>query len=217
MKKKVLALIIILAVTLGVIVFNTSTAWFVTGDSDKSQAINISYFNYSLVGGCDIRPAFIDPSIEPPDNNEFAAPGENMIYVEESPGVWTPGNLAVMNKSNITTNLRVKIEYSWWNGSALEQVYYGDQTGDFTVTFAIPADWQYDSGTKCWNYLPGGNDIPAVDLGANPSGIETDLITFMGYSSAIINLNNYKNLAVTVKLKVEAKQADYAEWTDVST
>ena len=225
MKKKILALIIVLAVTVSVLALGRSLGWFISGgggDPYKAQTIEYGDMEFSLVGGCDIHPAYIDEV----ESKEYAAPGENMIYVESStPGVLIPGSLKVLNKSTITTNLRVKIVYSWWNTTttALEPVFYGDRTDDFEVKNAsgmplgTPGDgWTYDSSTKCWNYLPGGNAIPAV---ANPAaGEEITLLSSLGYSSAMedARLLIYKNLNVTVKFKVEAKQADYVNWSVVS-
>jgi len=201
-----------LAVVIGVIAVGSSLGWFQIDETgrQKSQLIEYGDMDYTLVGGCDIHPAYIDES-----SNEYAAPGENMIYVESTPGVWEPGALKSNNKSTITTNLRVKIMYSWWNGASLETVTYSPtQKADFTVDFAVPANWVYDSGTGFWNYLPGGNSIPAV---ADPvNGEEITLINSMGYSSAITVGSHYETKNVNVSLKVEAKQADYADWTDVS-
>lgn len=216
MKKKFLFLIGFLVVTIVVVALSSSLGWLETGENgrSKSQLIEYGDMEFSLVGGCDVQAAFVDGA------DEYAAPGENMIYTESAPGVWTPGPLTALNKSTITTNLRVHIEYSWWDGDSLELVVYSPtQKADFTVDFAVPANWEYDSATGCWNYLPGGvpgqNVVPAVDLVANPDGVTTALINSMGYSSAIEVGSPYQTKTVTVKLKVEAKQADYVTWQNV--
>ena len=217
MKKRFPVLIGFLAVVIGVIAVGSSLGWFQIDDTGRQKAQLIEYgdMDYTLVGGCDIHPAYIDES-----SNEYAAPGENMIYSKNSQDKWVPGPLKVLNKSTITTNLRVKIEYSWWNSDLLPLpglvtvVYSPTQNADFTVDFAVPANWVFDSGTGFWNYLPGGNSIPAV---ADPvNGEEITLINSMGYSSAITVGSHYETKNVNVSLKVEAKQADYADWTDVS-
>jgi hypothetical protein len=213
MKKKVLALIIIFTVAFGVLVFKPSFAWFLNEGTDKSQAIDISYFDISLVGGCDIRPVYTNEL-----NTEYVAPGANMIHIEQTEDVWVPGPMTMLNKSTIPTNLRVRIEYSRWNGTALVPTVYSlTQQTDFSVDFAVPADWSYDAATECWNYLPGGGNVAPVDLVANPDGLQTVLINSMGYSDALESGNIYEDELVTVSFKVEAKQAEYATWTQVLT
>ena len=213
MKKKVIIIITVLTLALGVIVLIPTLAWLTDLGSDKSQAISISNFSYSLIGGCDIRSSYTDPL----NANKYVAPGENMIYIESTPGVWVPGTLSVLNKSTIATNLRVRIEYTYVTGGVPAQVVYSPtQNADFTVDFAVPSDWQYDAVTECWNYMPGGSNIAAVDLVANPSGITTVLINSMGYSSLLGPGNAYEDKTVTVKFKVEAKQAEYATWQQVT-
>lgn len=214
MKKKFLTLIVLFAVVLGIMALGTSLGWFQSGGGDtfKSQLIENGDMEYTLVGGCDIRPAFTGE-----DLIDYAAPGENMIYVQNTENEWVPGVLTINNKSTIATNLHVKIEYSWWNGTALETVVYGDKTDDFTVDF--PLGWVYNTATKFWDYSPGGSSVIApvdLDISANPEGINI-LINSMGYSYLLDETSPYVSEEVTVKLKVEAKQADYVEWLSVST
>lgn len=223
MKKKFLALIVFLAVALGAIALGSSLGWFPTfggggDDPFKSQVIGYGDMEYTLVGGCDIRTAFTDPDILPPNNNKFVAPGENMIYIQDPPasGDWVPGVLTINNKSTVATNLRVKIEYSRWDGAALQTVVYGDETDDFTVDFAVLDDWEYNDATKFWDYSPGDSlVIDAVALDTFPGG-NNILINSMGYSKDILVNSNYETRAVNVSLKIEAKQADYVEWSTVS-
>lgn len=222
MKKKVIAGIVILVVAIGVIAFKPTLAWFVRNGPAQSQDVDLGYFEISLVGGtdCEIRPAFIDPNSSPP-NKEYAAPGENMLFLEKAQDVWEPGPLVVLNKSTILTNLRVKIEYTYITagGVATQEVYRPTQMTDFVVDFDEPDDWVYDAVTGCWNYRYGGTAgtiaIPAATDLIN--GETITLINSIGYSAALGRGNIYENKDVTVKLKVEAKQAEYGTWTQVGS
>ena len=226
MKKKVIAGIVVLAVAFGVIAFKPTLAWFVDSGSAKTQQIDLSYFDIAPVKPFDIRSAYTTPIPDPipdplPEPVKYVGPGENMIYVEDPVGIWKPGPLAVINKSTILTNIRVKIEYSFWNGTSLEDVVYGDKTDDFSVIFNDPTNWDFAGGY--WNYRYGGTtgsiDIPAAD---STTGETIDLINSMGYSYQLDPskpgnaYENYKDKEVTVKLTVEAKQAEYGTWTQVT-
>ncbi len=219
MKKKVLALIIILTAVVSLLLLGNSFGWFLTSGGDeqlfRAQTIDYGDMDISLVGGCQIRPVYTNIT-DPTNPVEYAAPGANMIHIEQSENVWVPGPLTMLNKSTILTNLRVHIEYSCWNATLnkLElKVYSPSQKTDFSVDFAVATDWVYDAGTECWNYVPGGNPIPsATDL---VNGDEIVLIKSMGYSAALLPGNKYETLPVTVKLKVEAKQAEYATWQQI--
>lgn len=216
MKKRVLTLFIILTIAFGIIALRYSFAWFPNEGTYKSQAIDLSNFDISLVGGCQIRPVYTNIT-DPTNPVEYAAPGANMIHIEQSENVWVPGPLTMLNKSTILTNLRVHIEYSWWDGDSLETVVYTPtQQADFVVDFAVPADWSYDPATLCWDYLPGGAVIAPVDPLVYPLGKQSVLINSMGYSSALAPGNDYEDLPVDIIFKVEAKQAEYADWIQVS-
>ncbi len=231
MKKKVIAGIVVLAVALGVIAFKPTLAWFVNSGSAKTQQIDLSYFDIAPVKPFDIRSAYTTPIPDPipdplPEPIKYVGPGENMIYVEDPVGIWKPGPLAVTNKSTILTNLRVYIEYSWWDANLVPApglvtvVYSPTQNADFTVDFADSDNWIFESGY--WKYRYGGTtgsiDIPAADP---TTGEIIDLINSMGYSYQLDPsdpgnaYNNYKDKEVTVKLTVEAKQAEYGDWTQV--
>lgn len=213
MKKKVIAGIVILAVALGVIAFKPTLAWFIENGPAKKQTVDLGSFDVSLVTPCDIRSSYTDPL----DSEKYIAPGENMIYVNDPEDGWTPGAIAVVNKSTILTNLRVKIEYTHISsGGVRTQVVYSDtQQEDFTVVFANTDNWEYENGY--WNYRYGGTtgsiDIPAAD----PTTGETiNLINSMGYSDELLPNNIYEDEPVTIIFKVEAKQAEYGTWAQVT-
>ncbi len=216
MKRKVIITVVVLAVALGVIVLFPSVAWISNSGTDKSQTVDISYFDISLIGGCDIRPAYTDV----PNSVDYAAPGENMIFIEESQDVWVPGPLTILNKSTILTNIRVRIAYTYITpgGVSTEEVYRPTQNTDFVVDFDEPDDWQYDAATECWNYRYGGTS-GTIEVPAATDLINGDIITLintLGYSSALGPNNVYEDKPVTVTLKVEAKQAQYGTWAQVT-
>jgi len=220
MKKKVILILLFLTAAVSVVVLKPSLAWFFDSGSDKSQLIDIAKFDVALTKPCDIRSAYTAGS----DN--YVAPGENMIYIEETENVWVNGSLSVMNKSTITTNIRVKIQYSRLVGENLVTTTYGDSTNDFQVKDAsgtlitVSPDWDYDVATKCWLYKPVDDTQRPYDISipTDPvSGDEIVLLSSMGYSDQLEQNNTYKNKTVTVALKVEAKQAEYATWTQVLT
>jgi len=218
MNKKVIPVLLILAIAVGIIAYKPSLAWLDNSQFAKSQQVNIGQLKYSFDG--EIDAAYIDES-----STEYVLPGANLIYVN---GV--PGSLVAYNLSTITTNLRVRIDYTYYDTGThtLIQAAYGDQTGDLSVAFAVPANWAYDSATKCWNYKPAGApsgspyEIPAYiepvtasgeTTIAPPAGDTIPLINSLGYSSALTAGNPYENQNIHITLTVEVKQADYVDWT----
>ena len=218
MNKKVIPVLIILAIAVGIIAYKPTLAWLDKSEFVKSQQVDIGQLKYSFDG--EINAAYIDES-----TNEYVIPGANLIQVNGLPGILTAYNL-----STITTNLRVRIDYTYYNAVShtLVQAAYGDQTGDLSVAFAVPANWTYDTVTKCWNYKPAGApsgspyEIPAYvepvtasgeTTVAPPVGDTIPLINSLGYSSALTAGNPYEHQNVKITLTVEVKQADYATWT----
>jgi len=221
MKRKYLGFIIILVVAVAVLAIGNSLGWFMSdagNNPNNAQKIDYGDFDYSLVGGCDIRTSYTDGA-----DVKYVAPGENMIYYKNTEDKWVNGPLTILNKSTIATNLRVKIVYSRWDsvGSAFVPTNYGDSTADFQVKNAsgdpigtTGDGWSYEPGTGFWNYLPGGKAVQPVNFETDPDG-QNIIISSIGYSDQLERGNVYENAVVSVKLTVEAKQADYATWNQV--
>ncbi len=211
MKKRTTLIIIALLLAVVAVAIAGTVAWMNKQGDDRSQEISIGIFDISLQKPFEIRSGYVS---EGGDN--YVGPGENIMYFEDPADVWAADALRVVNKSNIPVSLRVKIEYSRWNGVSMENniVYSGVSPADddFTVAFGVPADWTYDSGY--W-YYKGGN-IPAVDFNTNPDGETYTLINSLSYNENILPGSDYEEKTVKVKLLVEAKQAEYATWAQVS-
>ena len=165
MKKKVLPVVIVLATAVGIIAFRFTFAWFRSGGfegNNKSQQVIAGALNYEFTG--EIRGIYEDES-----SSVYVAPGENLIFVDDT----HQGPMTALNKSSIATNLRVKIEYTYFEydegTSSFVEHYapYDDSDTDLTVTFASPSNWDRDDATGWWYYHVTGaaeNDyrIPAV-------------------------------------------------------
>jgi hypothetical protein len=214
MKKKALAIIIVLAAAVGIFAFRSSFAWL-PSEFQKSQDVSIGDLSYTFEG--ELQAAYID------ENTfiEYAAPGENMMYVG---GV--PGTLKALNLSTITTNLRIRIDYTYYDTgtSSFVTVAYGEKpagTDDFDVLFSsVDGTFEYNSGTKCWDFKPAGaplGNLYEIPAAAQPVSDEISLINSMSYSSNIPTGSVYEDENVTVKLTVEAKQSDYVDWETVYT
>lgn len=210
MKKKTILIIVALLMAIVAAAIAGTVAWLPRQGQDKMQNISIGIFDVSLQKPFEIRSGYV--SVE---GDNYIGPGENIMYFEDPADVWAADALRVVNKSNIPVSLRVKIEYSRWNGVSMENniVYSGVSPADddFTVAFGVPADWTYDSGY--WYYK--GGTIPAVDLNTNPDGETYTLINSISYDENLLPGSVYEDKEVKIKLLVEAKQAEYATWTQV--
>ncbi|GEM_PF-1780418 len=226
MKKKVLAILIVLATAVGIFALRSSFAWLKTGFDSKSQEVIVGKLNYEFTG--EIRGIYENES-----STVYVAPGENLIFIDET----QQGPMTAVNKSSIATNLRVKIEYTYYEydegtSSFVGQFepYDGSNT-DLTVTFASPSNWVYDTDSGCWLYhvtgAPAGDyRIPApLEATTQPSteptsesltqadvGEDIPIFTFLGYSDTLDKDSGYDDKEVKIKLTVEVKQADYVTW-----
>lgn len=223
MKRKALALMLILTAIVGIIAFKPSFGW-ISSVFNKSHEVDLGDLKYSFEG--EMHAAYIDES-----SSEFVAPGENLIYVGN-----VPGTLKAFNLSTIKTNLRLRIDYTYYDtgDSTFKTVTYGDQTGDFVVKYTkdillgSSSYWAYDSSEKCWNYQPNGvagqYDIDAYVSAETttgeggitdppPVGNELDLIYSLGYSDSLLAGNIYEDENVHITLTVEVKQADFVTWS----
>ena len=234
MKKKVMPIILVLAIAFGVIAFKPSLAWL-SSSFNKSQKVDIGALSYTFDDTVSLNASYTDGS-----SNTFATPGENLLYVGTE-----PGTLKIFNLSTITTNLRIRIDYTYYNTDLLPlpgfvTIPYGEKpalTDDFDVKdytgelLGVSSKWSYDAGY--WNYvadpLAGAgktDDIiayiePTTLEGETtltpPVGDEIELISSVGYSSLLGNNSPYKDKPVTVKLTVQVKQADYVDWSTIAT
>lgn len=227
MKKRIVSVALILAIGIGILFLQSSVAWQ-TNKFDRPQNMTIGTLLYDFEGTVE--------GIYDSGTAQYVAPGANLLFIGSQPGA-----LNAYNRSTITTQIRVKVEYTriYWNGSAFvsQFVPYSDSDyvpDDLVVTFAEPALWEYvayvpgNPNTGCWFYKPAVDvaapyDIPAfVDDPGTPdddAGNIIALISFLGYRGDIEDSPSwgYVDSPVSIKLTVEAKQADYVDWATVYT
>jgi len=206
MKKKVFTLIIILTAAIAVIAFKPSYAW-VSENFNKSQKVDVGKLDYGFSGSIIQSQNIVTPEL-------------NLI----------DGTLTAMNKSTITTNIRVKIVYTYYDAGILvdnTKIYDNSPNQDLQVDFSTAnGTWDYipvsvsDPSSGCWLYKPNGASLDSpykipVSTDLN-NGDSIPLIDFLGYSGINVNpTDGYEGQHVTIKVTIDAKQADYAEWKTI--
>lgn len=210
MKKRIACLVLSLAVLFGVAAYNGTQAWFATGTA-KHQYINSGKMNYLLTG-----------SLIKLEGDAEVLPG--LELVEE--------DLVLENYSNIDTQLRIIIKYTYFNesGELTEAEYNGNDDPDGMLEVSLAPEWQKDSdgyyyyGGKDNVISPEAEDTTAVNtlndtLPDNEAMKKINLIASMKYSGPKTTIKNSGKI-VNVSVLIESKQADYVTWeqlTEVST
>lgn len=209
MKKRIIALITSFAVIVGLMASQGSYAWFVTAIK-RAQSITIAVVNY------DSAAVGLDTLEEDFYGNKCIYPGQNLVLFQGN-----DATLAMFNNSTISTQVRVRIEYtSYSSGSAKDVVYSNSDKDDLQVVFANSSQWlPYDNGMDgCCFYYVGPNygsstltDINKV-YSINPDVTSLEIIEKVFYKTDI-DTGLYSGNEVTINIVFEAKQADYVGWS----
>ena len=235
MKIKIICLILSLVFVVGALGVNGTYAWFVTysGGSGRGVVHNFISGNigYTMVGG------FVDsettPTIKPEmnlltslDNIPENLTSETRMYLV--PIALEPDLKQGEEKVQkyVDAQLRMKVFYTYIDdaGNMADGYSVVGQSTDnrpFVAQLAADAEgkvyWQYDAQTGYFNYVnpDDGTDVIKGGLEAvDPipmfeamyySGENSDIPT-----SVFKDKNNF-----TIKIAFQAKQAEYAKWTDI--
>ncbi len=217
MKNKIICLVLSLAFVLGVWGANGTYAWFVV-DLANGQSLVHNFtagdISYTLTG-------------------DFVESGKiGLIKPEQE---LLQSELTLINASTIPTNLRVKVFYTYFVPAedpslvpeGIEIVNgYAVIHDCATVGEGAPLTIEYDqehweiASDDCFYYTNGTDSvIPAAEQGGE--NLSIPLFSKLYYSgantvlptSAFAGDNNEFN----IKIVFQAKQANFAEWTDIGT
>lgn len=235
MKTKIICLILSVVFVVGVLGVNGTYAWFVTysGGSGRGVVHNFISGNigYTLVGG------FIDSetttAIKPEMNlltsldniPENLAPNTSMYLVPIALETDLEEGEEKVQKY-IDAQLRMKVFYTYIDdaGNMADGYSVVGQSTDnrpFVAQLAADAEgnvyWQYDAETGYFNYFnPETNsDIIIGGLDAVDPIPMFEAMYYSGENSDIPTSVFKDNNKFTVKIAFQAKQAEYAKWTDI--
>lgn len=213
MKKRIIALIASLAVVAGLMMSQSSGAWFVTAVK-RAQDIDIAVVNF------DSEAEILGTMEEDYYGRPCIYPGQNLVLLNEK-----DATLTMNNNSSIDTQIRVKIEYtSFASGNAKTVTYSGDEDEDLEVSFVNPGQWlPNDNGMEGTYFYYVGPDYGSDKLtdiddvySISPSVANIRIIDSISYKQEI-DTASYTGNEVTVNVIFEAKQADYVGWSTLAS
>lgn len=206
---KIAAFLILLGILMGSFNTNQSYAWF-TDASENPFSLTSGKVNYE-----------ISYTTEP----GLMVPGKDLI-----------AQCKVKNLSSIDTHFRLKLEYTLWEldgntpASAVSStaIYITNASitpGTVTENQYLNVEWpegKFDSanvGTDVdkeifWQYNTTVSAVPAGDI-ENNTGVEIPVFNKLYYDGPKTQ-NVFSGNPVTVKITLQAKQADHVNWAEIT-
>ena len=188
--KKYKTLILLLILCMVVCIFaGTTYAWFV-----KVKRTGAVYFKTG-----EVKYMMTDESFE---NNfydkSYIVPGEELLK----------SKIYIINKSTISSNLRVKIEVEV-NGTK----YIVDNNNQYIIAELFDT-WTYDTtgNTQCWYYTVNNSQI--IENLANSTNL--DIIESIKLNGNAFG-TSIENKKVKITLYFQGKQSNYATWEDLGS
>ena len=195
MKKRIILLTLSLLLIVGMLGARNAYAWFnsMHGGSQNVNGIKSGVIDYSLGSGA------------------FIIPTDGDIYPEQN---LLTGAIQLRNNSDISTNVRVKITYTYagntyvWNPDA-------NATGALRVELASN-NWKYNATDQYLYYKNGNNQEIAIagkveaTSGSGGSAAESvPLFTSVCFSGPNTANANFAGQDVTITVYYEARQSQY--------
>lgn len=192
MKRRIACMILCLALVFGVGVYNATQAWFVAGSS-KHQYLTSGNISYLFEG-----------SLVEKQEDTIILPGVELV---ETP-------FTIENKSNIDTQVRIKIECSYYDEKGVfveDEVFYEtDESSILDIT--VDENWVYS--TDGYYYYKGKDFIIESNTESGAENEKIEIITSLSFSGPETSIYNSGNIG-TVNIVFESKQADYVTWTEL--
>lgn len=197
--KKRIALLLILTLTLALCFGTQGTfAWF-SDTVVNQQDFEIGNVHYIYSG-----------TLQSSDTNAIVVPGQPLI---------TGSTLYLTNQSDIDTNLRVRIQFSYTSQTTGQPVTeaYSDDPNDVLNQFlnlSLVDGWTYDSSDECWHFHYSGSEtIPAT---TTQDGYSFAIINGLQFDGAQVD-NSLSGAVFHIKLIFQAKQAGFVDWQTLGT
>ncbi len=222
MKSKIICLVLSLAFIAGMLSINGTYAWFIDyalGDGGAQSLHNLSTGNigYTLVGS--FKTMDENKRIQP----EFELLAELDASTKQAAGITetTDNKMYLISTSLVDTQVRVKVFYTYIDTMGVMSDDY--QFVGPGAPFVAEADenyWTYSEVDNYFYYQPSAED--AADYIPGISGETTQYLIplfsslrYSGESSELPTSVFKSNNKFSVKIVFQAKQADYAQWSDI--
>lgn len=241
MKKRVLCIALSLSLLACLVAVKGTFAWISFEDETKSHMLDIGRLKYDLIGE-------LNSNYHNASGKALIVPGDNLIVVpvvEEEEESSTSGEttqapsvryqkspLILKNFSTIDTQVRLKIEYTYYNSTVQEipseAIYQGAASEKLEVIFGDTLNYTYESTDGYWYISTQSDIIPAVGS-EEETGTTTDetttseqndyenivLIESIHYKGSEYD-KTYEGKEVSVTITLQAKQAYYVDWEDIT-
>ena len=182
-------------------VFTQGTfAWFT--DLQASRTVfEVGDIRYELKGGAE-------------ETDRVVVPGEPLF---------SQGGMYLTNLSNVDTQLRIRLMIGYVDAAGSEvlpSTPYGpgllyDGVNPITDLIEITpaAGWEFDAGTKCFNHAADGE---LITVPAHEGDGDADIAVFSAMRLGGESITaEYSKAAFHIKFIFQAKQAEYAKWSDI--
>ena len=190
LKKK--GLLLIFLSTLVIFLTTMTYAWISYFNTNKDVILEVGNILYEVDTNLDTSKAYY--------------PGDDL------------GNINIINKSTIDTQVRVKIEY------LINDVLFDYQNDtDSLILFNLNANLKYNETDKYFYYNELEEvdentiytfEIPSVDDTTN--GVLLNIIDSIILNGERMD-NGFKNASISIKIYFQIKQKDHLEWIDCDT
>ncbi len=201
MKKRIICMILSLVAVFSFFGFESTQAWFAAGE-DKQQILAAGDLKFEVIG----------------ELNQSTTEGE-VQKVLPGDKVTPEGGIKITNKSNIDSNLRVKVAFTYSDENGVHEEFFTGATTDYIkVEFANENNNWASKGNYYYYYSDPANDdmrIPAV-TGAEGENNEIPFITAIEFNGEKIT-EDFQGTVASVTVMLESKQADYVTWENLGS
>ena len=196
MNKKIIFALSLVLLALLAVIGGTTYAWL---PATGKKAINYEVGQVSY-------------SIEATSSDTVVVPGDNLV-----------SNVMIKNKSNVATEIRVKIEYSTTATELVDDVAkaipmtlakYTDNDKSNHLLYQLKADWSYAKEDNK-EYFYYANEIAKAQNTTTGDTIEAPLENLI--LNGRVAGNSFAGATVTITLTFEVKQAANVEWSQMGS
>ena len=219
MKKKILFLCLSLALVSGLALAECGYSWFAegvgSGGSGTSHNFHTEEVGMSLTGGF-----YTVADLATETGRSVILPEDNLIDTA----------MVLTNHSSIPTQLRVKVEYTYYDSNGAEITAVAEDLSDANLTtaqkeanplivdFTDSSDWTYSSGY--WYYGGTTGTVPARTA---QGGASINAISDIHYSGEYTTAHDATGASlfngddITVTVTFEVKQKEYVTWSQLGS
>ena len=199
MKKRIICMILSLVAVFSFFGFEATQTWFSAGDK-KVQTLAAGDLKFTVEGE-------LNQPIE--GGVQKVLPGDTV----------TPeGGIKIKNESNIDSNLRVKVYFTYKDAEGTEHIVpFKNNSNDYISVEFASENWALSGDYYCYyaDVVKGDMRIPA-QTGAELENNEIPFISSIKFSGEKIT-QDFQGTEASVTVELQSKQADYVTWTELGT